>query len=136
MLAAIRALAFRHRFAVARDRPVPVGIGNMVLIDPEDARPLFRSPRCGRHQWDYPFGTDRQGRDLLAAMVVGTPLTLRIGFIAGILGVGIGTRSWRFTAGVLSRHDRHDHPRHRRYRPDRAGPAGADHHRRLGPTAA
>jgi peptide/nickel transport system permease protein len=41
--------------------------------------------------WDYPFGTDRQGRDLLAVMVVGTPLTLRIGFVAGILGVGLGT---------------------------------------------
>jgi peptide/nickel transport system permease protein len=41
--------------------------------------------------WDYPFGTDRQGRDLLAVMVAGTPLTLRIGFIAGFIGVGIGT---------------------------------------------
>ena len=39
---------------------------------------------------DYPFGTDRQGRDLLAVMVVGTPLTLRIGFIAGFIGVGLG----------------------------------------------
>jgi peptide/nickel transport system permease protein len=39
----------------------------------------------------YPFGTDRQGRDLLAVMVAGTPLTLRIGFIAGFLGVGIGS---------------------------------------------
>jgi peptide/nickel transport system permease protein len=40
---------------------------------------------------DYPFGTDRQGRDLLAVMVAGTPLTLRIGFIAGFLGVALGT---------------------------------------------
>jgi peptide/nickel transport system permease protein len=40
---------------------------------------------------EYPFGTDRQGRDLLATMVAGTPLTLRIGFIAGILGVGVGS---------------------------------------------
>lgn len=40
--------------------------------------------------WEYPFGTDRQGRDLLAVMVAGTPLTLRIGFIAGFFGVGIG----------------------------------------------
>ena len=40
---------------------------------------------------EYPFGTDRQGRDLLATMVAGTPLTLRIGFIAGFLGVGIGS---------------------------------------------
>jgi peptide/nickel transport system permease protein len=41
--------------------------------------------------WNYPLGTDRQGRDLLAVMVAGTPLTLRIGFIAGFIGVGVGT---------------------------------------------
>ncbi|HTW72002.1 MAG TPA: ABC transporter permease, partial [Acetobacteraceae bacterium] len=40
--------------------------------------------------WDYPFGTDRQGRDLLAVMVAGTPLTLWVGFVAGIIGVGVG----------------------------------------------
>src|SRR3981189_2683656 len=62
----------------------------MVLIDPEDARPLS-APALRAPPWEYPFGTDRQGRDLFAAMVVGTPLTLRIGFIAGILGVTIGT---------------------------------------------
>jgi peptide/nickel transport system permease protein len=60
------------------------------LIDPEDARPLS-APALRPPSWLYPFGTDRQGRDLFAAMVVGTPLTLRIGFIAGILGVAIGT---------------------------------------------
>ncbi|MCC7370101.1 MAG: ABC transporter permease [Chloroflexi bacterium] len=41
--------------------------------------------------WDLPFGSDRQGRDLFAVMIAGTPMTLRIGLIAGILGVGIGT---------------------------------------------
>ena len=64
-------------------------IGSLV-VDTEDARPLsapaLRPPSAG-----YPFGTDRQGRDLLAVMVAGTPLTLRIGFIAGVLGVGLGT---------------------------------------------
>ena len=39
---------------------------------------------------DHPFGTDAAGRDLLAVMVSGTPLTLRIGFIAGAVGLGIG----------------------------------------------
>lgn len=39
----------------------------------------------------YPLGTDRQGRDILAVLVVGTPMTLRIGFIAGLIGVGVGT---------------------------------------------
>jgi peptide/nickel transport system permease protein len=41
--------------------------------------------------WDLPFGSDRQGRDLFAVMVAGTPLTFQIGMIAGLLGVAIGT---------------------------------------------
>lgn len=38
----------------------------------------------------YPFGTDTQGRDLLAVMIVGTGLTLEIGAIAGSIGLGLG----------------------------------------------
>jgi len=64
-------------------------IGNFV-VDTEDARPLSVAT-VQPPSWQYPFGTDRQGRDLLAVMVAGTPLTLRIGFIAGFLGVGIGS---------------------------------------------
>src|SRR5918997_1876298 len=41
--------------------------------------------------WDLPFGSDRQGRDLFAVIIAGTPLTLRIGLIAGFIGVGLGT---------------------------------------------
>jgi len=40
--------------------------------------------------WEYPFGTDNQGRDIFAVLVLGTPLTLRIGLLAGILGVTVG----------------------------------------------
>ncbi len=40
---------------------------------------------------EHPLGTDAAGRDLLAVMVAGTPLTLRVGFIAGAVGLGIGT---------------------------------------------
>ncbi|HLH73599.1 MAG TPA: ABC transporter permease [Chloroflexota bacterium] len=39
---------------------------------------------------DYPLGSDDQGRDLLAVLVAGLPLTLRVGFIAGAVGLGIG----------------------------------------------
>ena len=39
----------------------------------------------------YPFGTDSQGRDLLAAVVAGAWMTLRIGLIAGAIGLGVGT---------------------------------------------
>ena len=65
-----------------------VGLGRAV-VDTQKSRPLS-APILRSPSWHYPFGTDRQGRDLFAAMVAGTPLTLRIGFIAGVLGVGIG----------------------------------------------
>lgn len=64
-------------------------IGQFVVDTSNDQTlsvPVLQPP-----SWDYPFGTDRQGRDLLAVMVAGTPLTLRIGFIAGFIGVGVGT---------------------------------------------
>jgi len=65
-----------------------VVIGHFV-VDTSKSRPLS-APAVRAPSAQYPFGTDRQGRDLLATMVAGTPLTLRIGFIAGFLGVGIG----------------------------------------------
>jgi peptide/nickel transport system permease protein len=40
---------------------------------------------------EYPLGTDSQGRDILAVMIAGTPLTLRMGLLAGFLGVATGT---------------------------------------------
>jgi peptide/nickel transport system permease protein len=65
-----------------------VGLGQ-ILVDTSKSRalsaPILRPP-----SWSYPMGTDRQGRDLLATMVAGTPLTLRIGFIAGVFGVSVG----------------------------------------------
>jgi peptide/nickel transport system permease protein len=65
-----------------------VGIGHLV-VDTSKSRPLS-APAVRSPSAEHPFGTDRQGRDLLATMVAGTPLTLRIGFIAGFLGVGMG----------------------------------------------
>jgi peptide/nickel transport system permease protein len=59
-------------------------------VDTGNAQPLS-APALQPPSWAYPFGTDRQGRDLLAVMVAGTPLTLRIGFIAGFIGVGLGS---------------------------------------------
>jgi peptide/nickel transport system permease protein len=66
-----------------------VGIGHLV-VDTTRARPLS-VPMLRPPSGQYPLGTDRQGRDLLAVMVAGTPLTLRIGFIAGLIGVGLGS---------------------------------------------
>ena len=41
--------------------------------------------------WEHWLGTDQQGRDVLSDLLLGTPQTLKIGLIAAIVGVGIGT---------------------------------------------
>lgn len=48
--------------------------------------PLNLSPT-----WQYPLGTDGLGRDMLAVMVIGIPNTFKIGFLAGAVGLLIGT---------------------------------------------
>src|SRR6266404_9510423 len=59
------------------------------LVDPHNARPL--STRVLQPpSWQLPFGSDRQGRNLFAVITTGTLLTLRIGLIAGFIGVAIG----------------------------------------------
>jgi peptide/nickel transport system permease protein len=61
-----------------------------LFVDISNADPLSVSPEKPP-SLRYPFGTDSQGRDLLAVMVAGTPLTLRIGVVAGLIGLGVGT---------------------------------------------
>ncbi len=61
-----------------------------LLVDVKDAQPLSAFPAQAPSATN-PLGTDDQGRDLLAAAVVGVPMTLRVGLIAGAVGVGIGT---------------------------------------------
>jgi peptide/nickel transport system permease protein len=60
-----------------------------LLYDTARARPLS-VPASLTPSAQYPFGSDNQGRDLFAVIVLGVPLTLRIGLLAGIIGVGIG----------------------------------------------
>ncbi len=65
------------------------GVGRLVW-DLDMANPLSAPPNLEPSR-DHPLGTDRQARDLLAVMLVGTPKTLYIGFMAGLIGVTIGT---------------------------------------------
>jgi peptide/nickel transport system permease protein len=61
-----------------------------LIWDLERYRPLsVRSLQAP--SWELPFGSDRQGRDMFASIVAGTPLTLKIGLMAGFLGVATGT---------------------------------------------
>ena len=65
------------------------GVGR-VFTDAKDADALAVPANLGPSR-EYPFGTDSQGKDLLASMVIGTGMTLAIGAIAGGIGMGIGT---------------------------------------------
>jgi peptide/nickel transport system permease protein len=60
------------------------------MVDLDKARPLSNRALQPPSP-PLPFGTDKQGRNLLAVMVIGTPLTLMIGVIAGLIGVTVGT---------------------------------------------
>ena len=66
-----------------------VGIGHLIW-DTEMFKPLSTPTRLPPTA-EHPFGTDTQGRDLLAIAILGTPLTLRIGLIAGIVAISLGT---------------------------------------------
>ena len=62
------------------------------FVDLKDARPMSVMPDTPpsfekRELW---LGSDAQGRSLLALLVAGIPLTLRIGLLAGAIGLGIG----------------------------------------------
>src|SRR5689334_7011816 len=59
-----------------------------LLYDVSKYRPLSVLP--GRPpSAEFPLGTDSQGRDILAVMIAGTPLTIYMGLLAGFLGVAI-----------------------------------------------
>src|SRR5947208_12698338 len=58
------------------------GVGRLV-VDTSLADPLSAMPNQPP-SWDTPFGTDSQGRDLVAVLVLGTGLTLKVGLLAGL----------------------------------------------------
>jgi peptide/nickel transport system permease protein len=60
------------------------------FVSYDQAFPLSGPPSLPPDR-DWPFGTDADGRNLLAVIVYGTLLTLKIGVIAGCLGLAIGT---------------------------------------------
>jgi peptide/nickel transport system permease protein len=61
-----------------------------LYVDTGEAQPMSAMPDLEPSR-DYPFGTDDQGRNLLAVAVVGLPLTLQVGLIAGSVAIVIGT---------------------------------------------
>jgi peptide/nickel transport system permease protein len=59
------------------------------VVNAETARPMS-APANLAPTFQYPFGTDTAGRNLLAAIIVGTLETMKIGLLAGGIGVLAG----------------------------------------------
>lgn len=66
-----------------------IGLVGPLFVNVANAQPTSVMPDQPPST-DSPLGSDDQGRDLLAVLVAGLPLTLRVGFIAGIVGLTIG----------------------------------------------
>ena len=102
-----------------------------------DAFPLSAPPSMPP-DGEWIFGTDADGRDLLAVIVYGTLLTLKIGVIAGCLGLGIGTTlafvaayhgGWLDAVDARRRRRAADHSHPARAGGDRLGhPPQREHH--------
>lgn len=86
---------------IRRNPGLGVGLGLLIFLilfttigslftDAASAYPLA-APSGRPPSAEFPFGTDGQGRDLFAVAVAGTWLTIRIGLIAGVIGVSVGT---------------------------------------------
>lgn len=95
--------AFGHRFRdwVGSNGKLAAGLTILIVlilfsalgplyVDTGDAQPMSAPPDVSPTS-EYPFGTDDQGRNLLAVAVVGLPLTLQVGLIAGAVALLIGT---------------------------------------------
>ncbi len=60
-----------------------------IVYNTDLARPLSADVRLSP-SGQYLLGTDSQGRDVLAVMILAIPATVRIGLIAGVIGLGVG----------------------------------------------
>ena len=75
------------------------GVVGALFVDTKEAQPVAVLPDQAPSRL-YPFGTDDQGRNLFAVAVVGLPLTMKVGFIAGVVAIVVGT-ILGFVAGYL-----------------------------------
>ncbi len=78
-----------------------IGIIGPFFVDTKKSNPASVFPDQPPSR-QYPLGSDDQGRDILAVVVKGLPLTMEVGFIAGIVGLGVGT-ILGFVAGYIGK---------------------------------
>jgi peptide/nickel transport system permease protein len=78
---------------LARAASAPINTPPMWVT--KDLGPAFNPPSP-----DYPLGTESSGRDMLALLLVATPRSLYVGFLAASIGMLIGI-TLGFSAGFL-----------------------------------
>jgi len=78
---AIGCALFAGILAVSAAGPVLVDVHTAII----GAEPPGMAPSAS-----HPLGTDTQGRDLLTVLLLATPQTLKIGLLAGAVGLGAG----------------------------------------------
>jgi peptide/nickel transport system permease protein len=66
-----------------------------IWVGAEDLGPGFNPPDAS-----HPLGTESNGRDMLALLIVATPRSLRVGLIAASIGIGVGI-IFGFSAGFI-----------------------------------
>ncbi|MDQ2683329.1 MAG: ABC transporter permease [Chloroflexota bacterium] len=69
---------------------VAIGYLGPLVVDTSEAAPMSIRPDQAPNGEAW-LGTDSQGRSLMALLVEGVPLTLQVGFLAGGIGLMIGT---------------------------------------------
>lgn len=95
---------------LAAKTPASETAGDSNSATAETAAPAARQPvqrqvstnpyGFGIPSWDHPFGTESNGRDMLAVLIVGAPRSLRVGMIAAGIGMLVGV-FLGFSAGFL-----------------------------------
>ena len=68
---------------------ISIGVVGPHFVDVRNNAPTSTIPDQPPSR-ELPLGSDDQGRDMLAVLISGVPLTLRVGFIAGSVGLMIG----------------------------------------------
>jgi peptide/nickel transport system permease protein len=66
-----------------------VGVVGPLFVDVQLALPISVAPNKPPSAMHW-LGTDSGGREILAVLVAGTPQTLRMGLLAGFIGVAVG----------------------------------------------
>lgn len=86
--------------AGSKDPNALTGVNPFKKQQTKDSQTKLQARGFGVPSWDHPLGTESNGRDMLAVLLVGAPRSLRVGLIAAGIGMAVGI-ILGFTAGFM-----------------------------------